>query len=110
MGNMSKRQQPDHRTENSRRSPIGLQYSDKFPHPEAFFSCPLNKYTSSVIVYAMMYLPPNYSQETKIKNNTRLTKCQRLLTRDRRKNAAGLNMFMRSQPSPYTSSQCRKVM
>ena len=29
------------------------------------------------------------------------------MTWDRRKNAAGLNMFMRSQPSPYTSSQCR---
>ena len=34
MGNVSKRQQPDYRTDNSRRSPTGLQCSEKFPHPE----------------------------------------------------------------------------
>ena len=45
MGNVSKRQRPDHITDNSRRSPIGLKCSEKFPHPEASFSWPLNKYT-----------------------------------------------------------------
>ena len=51
MGNVSKRQQPDHRTltDNSRRSQIGLQCSGNFPQSEASFSWPLNKYNSSVI-------------------------------------------------------------
>ena len=44
MGNVSKRQQPDHRKDNNRRSLTGLQCSKKFPHPEASFSWPLNKY------------------------------------------------------------------
>ena len=44
IGNVSKRQQPDYREDNSRRSPIGLQCSEKFPHPEASFSWPLYKY------------------------------------------------------------------
>ena len=44
MGNVPKRQQPDHRKDNSRRSPTGLQCGEKFPHPEASFSWPLNKY------------------------------------------------------------------
>ena len=35
MGNVSKRQQPDQIKNNSRRSPTGLQCSEKFPHPEA---------------------------------------------------------------------------
>ena len=38
MGNVSKRQQPDHRKNNNRRSPTGLQCNEKFPHPEASFS------------------------------------------------------------------------
>ena len=56
MGNVPKRQQPDHRKDNSRRSPTGLQCSEKFPHPEASFSWPLNKciYTSSVIINAIL--------------------------------------------------------
>ena len=29
MGNVSKRQQPDHRADNSRRPPMGLQCSEK---------------------------------------------------------------------------------
>ena len=44
MGNVSKRQQPRYRSDNSRRSPIGLQCSEKLPHMEASFSWPLNKY------------------------------------------------------------------
>ena len=44
MGNVSKRQQPDQIKNNSRGSPTGLQCSEKFPHPEASFSWPLNKY------------------------------------------------------------------
>ena len=46
MGNVSKipAQQPDHITDNNRRSPIGPQCSEKFPYPEASFSWPLNKY------------------------------------------------------------------
>ena len=32
MGNVSKRQQPDHRADNSRRSPTGLQCNEKFSH------------------------------------------------------------------------------
>ena len=43
MGNVSKRQQHDHRTDNS-RSQKGLQSSEKLPHLEASFSCPLKKY------------------------------------------------------------------
>ena len=38
MENVSKRQQPDHRTDNTRMSPIGLQCSEQLPHPEASFS------------------------------------------------------------------------
>ena len=44
MGNVSNRQQPDHRTDNSRMSPTGFQCSEKFPHPGASFSWPHNKY------------------------------------------------------------------
>ena len=44
IGNVSKRQQPDHRKDNSRSSPTGFQFSEIFPHPEASFSWPLNKY------------------------------------------------------------------
>ena len=44
MGNVPKRQQPDHRADKSRRSPTSLQCNEKFPHPEASFSWPLNKY------------------------------------------------------------------
>ena len=44
MGNVSKRQQPDHRKNNSRRSPTGLKCNEKFPHPEASFTWSLNKY------------------------------------------------------------------
>ena len=40
IGNVSKRQQPDHRKNNSRRSLTGLQCREKFPHPEASFSWP----------------------------------------------------------------------
>ena len=35
MGNMSKRQQPDQRVENSRRSAMGLQNSENMLQPEA---------------------------------------------------------------------------
>ena len=38
MGDVPKRQQPDHRADNSRRSPTGLQCIEKFPHPEASFT------------------------------------------------------------------------
>ena len=34
MGNVPKRQQPDHKKNNTRRSPTGLQCSEKFPHSE----------------------------------------------------------------------------
>ena len=33
MGNVPKRQQPDHRSDNSRRSPTCLQCNEKFSHP-----------------------------------------------------------------------------
>ena len=60
IGNVSKRLQPDHRADNSRRPPMGLQCSKELPHPEASFSWPLNKmYTSSVIkdvVLKYMYI------------------------------------------------------
>ena len=36
MGNVSKRQQPDHRADNSRRPSMGLQCSEKLTHPELF--------------------------------------------------------------------------
>ena len=42
MWNVSKRQQPDRRAENSRRPPMGLQYSEKILNPEVCFSWPLN--------------------------------------------------------------------
>ena len=51
MGNVLKRQQPDHRADNNRRPSMGLQCSEKLPHPEAFFSWPYtNMYASSVIM------------------------------------------------------------
>ena len=34
MGDVSKRQQPDQRAENSQRPPMGLQYSEKIQHQE----------------------------------------------------------------------------
>ena len=34
MGNMSKKQQPDQRADNTRRPLIGLQRGKKIPHPE----------------------------------------------------------------------------
>ena len=37
MGNVLKKQQPDHRTDNSIRSPTGLQCSEKFLHPKYWF-------------------------------------------------------------------------
>ena len=37
MGNVSKRQQPDQRADNSRKPPMGLQCSEKLPHQEATF-------------------------------------------------------------------------
>ena len=63
MVNVSKReQQPDHRTDNSRRPPIGLQCSEKLPHSEVSFSWPLNKYnihswhlTSKILLYLSHY-------------------------------------------------------
>ena len=33
MGNVSKRQQPDHRADNSRRPPMGIQCSEKLQYP-----------------------------------------------------------------------------
>ena len=42
MGNMSKKQQPIQRADNSRKPPKGLQRSEKFPHP-VVLSWPLNK-------------------------------------------------------------------
>ena len=42
-GFTSKRQQPDHRADNYRRTPIGLQRSKKLPHLEVVLSKPLNK-------------------------------------------------------------------
>ena len=86
LGNVSKGQQPDHRKNNSRRSLTGLQCSETFPHPEASFSWPLNKYkfsdnerhTNFRIVHKKLKLK-------KYKTN----KGQRLLTWDRCKNAAG---------------------
>ena len=38
MGNVSKRQTPDKRADNIQRPPIGLQCSEKIPHPKACFS------------------------------------------------------------------------
>ena len=71
-GNVSKKQQPDHRSDNSRRPPMGFQCSEKLPHPSAV---PItNMYTSSVIMDVI--LTPNYTQETKIKNNTIITKAK----------------------------------
>ena len=47
MGNVSKRQQPDHRADNSRRPPMGLQCSEKLPHPDAFFNMTLKQKLTS---------------------------------------------------------------
>ena len=43
MGNMSKKQQLDQSADNSRKPPMGLQCSEKLPHPETCFSWPLKK-------------------------------------------------------------------
>ena len=53
---LSKRQQPDHREDNSRRSPTGLQCSEIFPHLEASFSWPLNKYIYYVCILNQPHL------------------------------------------------------
>ena len=50
MGNVSKRQQPNQREDNNQRPPMGLQCSEKFPHPEACLNekiCVIN--TSAVL-------------------------------------------------------------
>ena len=36
---MSKRQQPEKSADNNRRPPMGLQCSEKIPHPEVGLSC-----------------------------------------------------------------------
>ena len=51
MGNVSKRQQPDRRKNNSRRSLTGLQCSETFPHLQL---APKQIYTSSVIMNAIL--------------------------------------------------------
>ena len=75
MGNVSKRQQPDHRADNNRRPPMGLQSSQKLPQAEASFSWPLIKY-----VYYLSddgrHTKPQNTQETKIKNHIRLIKAR----------------------------------
>ena len=43
MRNVLKRQQPDQKADIDRRPLMGHQCSVKLPHPEAFFSWPLNK-------------------------------------------------------------------
>ena len=43
IGNISKRQHADKRTDNSRRPPMGLQLIEKIPHPEVGLSWSLNK-------------------------------------------------------------------
>ena len=92
MGNVSKRQQPDQRAENSLRPPTGLQHSEKIPHPEAGFSCPLNKMCTNSVKIDVTLNPKTYKL-TKIKKTYKTNKGQRLLTWDRRKIAAGLNFF-----------------
>ena len=55
MRNVSKRQQPNHREDNSRRSPTGLQCSEKFPHLTRPSAGPItNIYTSSMIMNAIV--------------------------------------------------------
>ena len=54
MGNVPKRQQRNHRKKNnSRRSPTGLQCSEKFPHPEASFSRWLTE--NKVLLYIQFF-------------------------------------------------------
>ena len=75
MGNVPKRQQPDPRTDNSRRSPVGVQCSEKLPHQSHPYAGPkTNIYTSTVIMDAI--LNSEHTQETKIENHTRLTKAR----------------------------------
>ena len=56
MGNVSKRQQPDHRADNSRRLPIGLQCSEKIPKKCIFsktskeFLIPQNNVNSTLFI------------------------------------------------------------
>ena len=47
MRNVSKRQQPDNRADNSRKPPMGLQCSDKLPHPKFDYHC-LYLYNSTI--------------------------------------------------------------
>ena len=54
-GNLSKRRQPDHRTDNNRRSPMGLQCTEKFPYPESSFSWPINKYACKGLEILFFY-------------------------------------------------------
>ena len=51
---------------------------------------------------------PDSIDLVKNKNHTRLTKARGSWL-GQAQNFGGVNMFMGSQPSPYTSSQCRKV-
>ena len=57
MENVSKRQQPDHRTDNSRRSPTGLQCSEKFLHQEASFSWPLKQIYIVILLFVELCFP-----------------------------------------------------
>ena len=54
MGNVPKRQQPDHRADNSRRSPTGLQCNEKFSHRRRPSAAPKQIYTSSVIMNTIL--------------------------------------------------------
>ena len=61
MGNVSKRQQPDIKAENSRRLPMGFQYSEKKSRPEACFSKPLNKMDTSSVVMDVILISEIYN-------------------------------------------------
>ena len=71
MGNVSKRQQPEQRADNSQRPPMGLPCIEKISHLEACFSLPQNKNVISSVIMDVILNCEIY-KETRIKNHTRL--------------------------------------
>ena len=100
--------QPDQRADNSRCPQMVLQCSEKFPHRLAYFSWPRNKkYTSSVIMDVKIK-SELYIKETEIKNHSRLTKTRGDCLVPGANMRRGSTCFWRSEPSHYTSIQCRQ--
>ena len=75
MGNISKRQKPDQRADNSRKTTMSLQRSVKILNPELVLNWVLNKMCTSSVKMDVILNSKTY-KSTKIKKHTRLTEAR----------------------------------